>query len=624
MSRAKALLGAMSLGQKVSQMVQAERLHVEPAEAARHQLGSVLSGGGSCPGENRPDDWIAMADAYWEAYGREARTNSNGAGPPPVYGVDAVHGHNNVAGATVFPHNIGMGALVAGAVARDAGDPTEFVERAARATALEVLATGVDWTFAPCVAVAGDPRWGRTYESYGSDPELVAACGAAAVRGFQDGASLPESSGKAATDGLAVGPEGVLACAKHWVGDGGTTRGVDQGDTSLSEDELRSVHVLPYLDVLASGAATVMVSLSSWNGELCHGHRGLVTGLLKHELGFDGVVVSDWNGIDRLAEDYRSAVVKAVNAGIDLFMVPENWLRFSTELESAVRSGEVGMARIDDAVRRILTVKERSGLLDAPRPSERPGVVCASFGTRVHRDLARECVRRSLVLLKHRGTVLPLRADQRILVTGRRADDVGAQCGGFTLEWQGVRDNGRFPGGQSIWGAVRERAPDAEYLPDLDDPAQADGFDVAIVVIGERPYAEGMGDIRQPNPAPLAEKATPGAGPGALEPYGETLVLEHLHPRQLRLIESLAHSGIPVVTVLFSGRPLAVDRELALSDAFVAAWLPGTEGGGVVDGLFGKSDFRGRLPMDWPATPESAHTQLVRMARGYGLGLCRG
>lgn len=598
----------MSLEQKVGQMVQAERMRADPEEAAAYHLGSLLSGGGSCPGANRTSDWVAMADSYWEAYQRDHGAGGRNGRPvvPPIYGVDAIHGHNNVLGATVFPHNVGMGAAVMGQAGR-----SRLVEEAMQATAREVLATGVDWSFAPCLAVALDPRWGRTYESYSSDPEVVAACGTAAVRGLQDGA------------GPFLGPRGIVACAKHWVGDGGTEKGIDQGDTLASESELMAVHVRPYHAALETGALTVMVSLSSWQGELCHGHEGLVSGLLKGDLGFSGVVVSDWNGIDRLSPYYGEAVVQAVTAGIDLFMVPDEWRRFLHELLDAVRTGRVPLSRIDDAAGRVLALKEKAGLLDAPRPGDRPGVREALFGTEAHRRLARRCVRKSAVLLK-RGEALPLDPAARILVVGRAADDVGVQCGGFTIEWQGVRGNDLFPTGRSVWQEIRSVAPCAFYAPERSALPPAEGFDVAVAVIGEAPYAEGLGDIRTRRPEGCVSGVdAPVAGPGALDPYGDSLELARLHPEQLELLRAVADMGLPLVVVLLSGRPLVIGPELDLSDAFVSAWLPGTEGGGVADLLFGKSDFEGRLPFEWPADDSPNGGTPALFPRGYGLRLSR-
>jgi beta-glucosidase len=568
----------MSLARKIGQMTQPERMHVTPREVREHHIGSVLSGGGSCPGSNQPKDWVAMNDAYWEASTEE---DPGGPAIPVLYGVDAVHGHSNVRGATIFPHNIGLGA---------ADDP-ELMERIAEVTAREILATGVEWTFAPTLAVARDERWGRTYESYSEDPEIVSRYAGRFVKGLQ---GEPGEAGGLREDG-------VVACAKHWTGDGGTDGGVDQGDTRGTEEVLRGLHVAPYLPALEAGVLTVMVSLSSWNGRRCHQHRYLLTDVLKGELGFRGFVVSDWNGIDPLSTDMGEAAALAVNAGIDMVMVPEKWREFIVGLRGQVESGRVPMARIDDAVRRILAVKLAYGLFHRPRPAERPWSGHGSFGSREHREVAREAVRKSLVLLKNRDGILPLDRGARILVAGKNAHDLGHQCGGFTLEWQGTSGNERMEGGMSIWEGIQAAAPQATLSPDASAARDGD-FDVAVVVIGERPYAEGMGDLRPAGEAPVkAGSSLVQPGSEDLQPYGDTLELAALHPEDLETIRTAAARGIPVVTVLISGRPLVVNRELEASDAFVAAWLPGSEGQGVADVLFGEVDFQGRLSFSWPS-----------------------
>lgn len=620
--RVKELLARMTTAQKIGQMTQPERLHVSPAEVRAFHIGSVLSGGGSCPGRNRPADWVAMNDAYWAASMEE---DEDHLAIPILYGVDAIHGNGNVLGATIFPHNIGLGA---------ANEP-DLIERIGRATAREVLATGVDWTFAPTLAVARDPRWGRTYESYSGDSGIVARYAARIVRGLQDGGGeerrggLPHDVGGAAGAGLArIGRNGVAACAKHWVGDGGTAAGIDQGDTVADENDLRRLHIAPYLPALEAGVLTVMVSLSSWNGDKCHAHRYLIQDVLKGELGFRGFVVSDWNGVDPLAGDHGEAIAMAVNAGIDMFMVPESWQRFIAGLTVQVERGAVPVARIDDAVARILRVKFASGLFDRPRPWARRGSNDGRLGSREHREVAREAVRKSLVLLKHEDAVLPLDRRARILVTGRNAHDRGRQCGGFTVAWQGVSGNDAIEGGTSIWEGIRAEAPGAVLGRNGGADASPDDFDVAVVVIGEHAYAEGLGDIREPGPVRPGANHLP-AGPGVLRPYGNTLELARLHPEDLRTMRALAGRGIPLVAVLISGRPLVVNAELAESSAFVAAWLPGSEGGGVADVLFGDHDFQGRLPMSWPAEmPADGDPRgnglpgapaRVLFPRGYGL-----
>ncbi len=599
----------MTPAQKIGQMTQPERLHITPAQVRAHHIGSVLSGGGSTPGRNRPADWVAMNDAYWAASMEE---DDRHLAIPILYGVDAIHGNGNVLGATIFPHNIGLGAT------RDA----DLIERIGRTTAREVLAAGVDWTFAPTLAVARDPRWGRTYESYSEDPALVTAYADRIVKGLQHS----NGRGEGVAAGLAgVGPEGVVACAKHWVGDGGTAAGVDQGDTRADEDELHRLHIAPYVAAIEAGVHTVMVSLSAWNGEKCHAHRQLIQDVLKGRLGFRGFVVSDWNGVEPLARAYDDAIVMAANAGIDMFMVPESWREFIAGLTHAVERGAVPMERIDDAVERILRVKFACGLFDRPRPRVRPGSNGDCFGSREHREVAREAVRKSLVLLKHEGGVLPLDRSARILVAGRNAHDRGRQCGGFTVEWQGVSGNDRIVGGTSIWEGIRAAAPRAQLCTNGGARADTADFDAAIVVIGERPYAEGLGDIREEGPVRAGASNLP-PGPGALRPYGDTLELATLHAGDLRTVRGLAARGIPVVAVLVSGRPMVVNDELAASTAFVAAWLPGSEGVGVADVLFGDHDFTGRLPFSWPREMRGANSApgndgRVLFPLGYGLRL---
>lgn len=583
-----ALLARLTLPEKIGQLVMAERASTSPDDVRTHHLGAVLSGGGSVPGANQPADWVAMHDAYWAA---SMDTSDGHVAIPVLYAVDAVHGHGNVLGATIFPHNIGLGAM------RNAA----LVERLARVCAREVLATGVEWTFAPTLAVARDLRWGRTYESFSEDPAVVESYAAGYVRGLQG----------------TLGDESVIACLKHWIGDGGTTAGNDQGDTACSEDELAATHLRPYRPALAAGALTVMASFNSWNGEKCHGSHYLLTEVLKGRLGFDGLVVSDWDGADYLHPDYGTAIAMAVNAGVDMLMVSADWRACRDAIAAQVERGVIPMARLDDAVRRVLSVKVRYGLFTRPRPAERPHVHGGVLGSAEHRAIAREAVQQSLVLLKHEGDVLPLAREARLLVAGRNADDRGHQCGGFTVEWQGTTGNAHIHGGTSIWEGIRAVAPSAtlDVSGASADPAV---HDVAVVVIGERPYAEGMGDIRR------GGRVERGSGfqhkPHQLAPYGPSLELAELHPEDLALVRSIAAKGIPVVTVLVSGRPLVTNAELEASAAFVAAWLPGSEGQGVADVLFGDVPFTGTLPFHWPATTESGPAGApARYPVGHGL-----
>lgn len=587
--RVDTLLARMSLDQKLGQMVQAERASTTPDDVRDHHLGSVLSGGGSTPGANRPADWVAMHDAYWMA----SMADDNGRLPIPVlYAIDAIHGNANVLGATVLPHNIGLGA---------AHDP-ELVERVAQVCAREVLATGLDWTFAPTLAVVRNVHWGRTYESFSEDPALVASYADRYVRGLQRD----------------LGAESVIACAKHWVGDGGTTNGEDQGNTVLPESELERIHIAPYLPALGADVLTVMASFNSWNEQKCHGSHHLLTEVLKQRLGFSGLVVSDWDGIDQLSDDYDEAIMLSVNAGVDMIMVGVDWKRCLDGLRRAVDEGRITMVRVDDAVRRILGVKVRYGLFERPRPAERPWSNHESFGGTAHREIAREAVRKSLVLLKNDGAVLPVAKTARLLVAGKNADNRGHQCGGFTVAWQGVSGADKIIGGTSIWEGITAVAPHA-VLSEDGSAADATQHDLAIVVIGEKPYAEGLGDIR------IGGRVASGSGgfggpTSQLQPYGPTIELSKLHPEDLATITAITAKGIPVVTVLVAGRPLVVNDELAASAAFVAAWLPGSEGQGVADVLFGDHDFQGTLSFTWPEKPLVNPIEAgTRFPRGFGM-----
>jgi beta-glucosidase len=584
--KVEALLAKMSLAQKIGQMVQTERMSISPEELKVWHIGSVLSGGGSCPGDNLVRDWVSMNDAYWVA---SMEHDEEHLAIPVIYGVDAIHGHNNVTGATIFPHNIGLGS---------ANDP-ELVKRVAQVTAREILATGVEWTFAPTLAVARNNQWGRTYESYSEDPEIVTSYSGEFVRGLQGD----------------LGTDSVAACVKHWVGDGGTTHGIDQGETSVSEQELERLHVAPYIPAIEAGALTVMVSFNSWQGEKCHGHRYLVSYLLKERLNFKGFVISDWDGIDYLSENYFDAVAMGVNAGIDMFMVSENWRSFIEHLSHHVARGTVAMERIDDAVRRILAVKFAYGLFEKPRPALRAWSNHESFGCAAHREIAREAVNKSMVLLKNEDDVLPLKKGQRILVAGKNAHNLGHQCGGFTIAWQGTSGNDFIDGGTSIWEGIQALAPNAVLSVDgTGVEADSSAHDVAVVVIGETPYAEGMGDIRTGHDVIVQAGSQINGLLKVLEPYGSTVVLEDLHPEDLETITRIASKGIPVVVVLISGRPLVTNSELEASSAFVAAWLPGSEGQGVADVLFGDSNFSGKLSFSWP---KNADQQVKRGDENY-------
>ena len=564
-ARVDDLLERMTLREKVGQVIQAEIRSVTPRDVRRFDLGSVLNGGGSFPGDDKhaaPEDWLALADDFHEA---STDTSDGGVGIPVIWGVDAVHGHNNVIGATIFPHNIGLGA---------ARNP-DLIRRIGEITAREVLATGLDWNFGPTVAVARDDRWGRTYESYSEDPEIVTLYAGALVEGLQGAVGSPEF----------LGQERVIATAKHFLGDGGTFEGRDQGDTRASEEELRDLHGAPYIAALDAGAQAVMASFSSWHGLKLHGHAGLLTDVLKGRMAFDGLVVGDWNGHGQLPGCSNDDCADTVEAGLDLFMVPEDWRALHRNTLRQARSGAISEARLDDAVRRILRVKARAGLLDSGRPSERAlGGQTDLLGTPEHRDVARQAVRESLVLLKNDDGLLPLSPKSLVLVAGPAADDIGRQSGGWTLTWQGTGNtNDDFPGATSIWAGIEQTVEAAGGRAVLCQGCAYSGElpDAAFYVTGETPYAEGQGDV-------TSLEYSPG------------------DKSDVELMGRLQAAGIPVVTVFLSGRPLWVNPEINASDAFVAAWLPGSEGGGVAEVLFSQADgavahdFRGKLSFSWP------------------------
>jgi beta-glucosidase len=532
------LLRRMTLEEKVGQMTQADHASLKsPSDVDALFLGSVLSGGDSELPDVSAKAWLAHTQAL------QNRALGTRLGIPLIYGIDAVHGHSNVKGAVVFPHNIGLGCT---------RNP-KIVEEAARVTALEVAGTGMHWNFAPCIAVPQDDRWGRTYEGFGETPELAVTLGSAAVRGYQ-GTDMST-------------PGRVLATAKHFVGDGGTQNGADRGNTVGDEDSLRKIHMAGYVAAIKAGVGSIMISYSSWNGEKMHGHRRLITDVLRGELGFTGLIVSDWNGIDELPGTPLEHIEKAVNAGIDMMMVPDKYREFIDGVKQNVEAGRIPMARIDDAVRRILMTKFRLGLFE--RPFGDPSLL-ARIGSAEHRAVARQAVRESQVLLINRNDVLPLRPGvSSILVAGKAADDLGLQCGGWTISWQGA--SGRVTQGTTVLEAIRKTAPDAAvtFSKDGTAPARAD---VAVVVIGEAPYAEMKGDRRELS----------------------------LDPADIDAVKSAKKAGQPVVVVLFSGRPLVLEPILGDVDALIAAWLPGTEGEGITDVLFGKYNPTGKLSVTWP------------------------
>jgi beta-glucosidase len=564
------LMSRMTVEEKVGQTIQADIGSISPQDLLTYPLGSILAGGNSGPwGEERGDpmDWVRLAREF-----RAAVAARPGAQVPLIFGIDAVHGHNNVIGATIFPHNIGLGA---------ARNP-ELIRRIAEATALEVAATGADWTFGPTLAVPRDDRWGRTYEGYSEDPEVQRAYAGPITLGLQG--ELPAEG--------AIAPGRIAGSAKHYLADGGTEGGRDQGDFRGTERELVDIHLGGYVQAIDAGVLSVMASFSSWNGVKHSGNPTLLRDVLHGRLGFDGFVVSDWNAHGQLPGCTNESCALAFNAGIDMFMAPDSWRPLYENTLAQVRSGEISMARLDDAVRRILRAKVKSGVFRAERPVEGRMEL---LGSPEHRALAREAVRQSLVLLKNDG-VLPIRSSARVLVAGAAADDIGQASGGWTLSWQGTGNtNAHFPNGQSIWSGVNDAVTAGGGQAVLSPDGTFDTRpDVAIVVFGEQPYAEFLGDLRTVDFAPE-------------EP--------------LETLRRLQAAGIPTVSVFLSGRPMWTNPEINASHAFVAAWLPGTEGGGVADVLIGdaagapRHDFTGRLSFSWPKDATGA--PLNRGDAGY-------
>lgn len=582
--KAQALLDRMTLEEKVGQMIQAEQSALkEIGDIEKYSLGSLLSGGSSDPKSgNGLTDWTDLYDLF------QSRASKTRLAIPILFGIDAVHGHSNVLNAVIFPHNIGLGCT---------RNPA-LVEQAARVTAAEVRATGINWTFAPCVAVPRDERWGRTYEGFGESPELARELGEAAVRGLQ---------GNNLSDSLSV-----LACAKHFIGDGGTSFGtgkklgdsptgiLDRGDTRISEKELRQIHLPGYISAIKAGVGTIMPSYSSWNGTKCSGSKRLLTEILKQELRFEGFLISDYNAIDEMPGDYKSQIETSVNAGMDMFMVPTRYQELYTLLLELVRENRVSLSRIDDAVKRILRVKFAVGLLDQGRSPLADRKLHQTFGSTEHRRVARECVRQSLVLLKNNNRVLPIsKRLARIHVAGKSADNIGNQCGGWTIDWQG-KSGSTTTGGTTILKAIQESVSATTKITFSQDGTGAEGADICVVVIGETPYAEMMGDRRD-----LSLSAEDSA-----------------------VVERIKQAKIPVVVVLVSGRPLIINNVLEACDAFVAAWLPGTEGRGVSDVLFGDYRPTGKLSCSWPRAmdqiPINTGDQNYDPLFKYGFGLTFG
>ena len=587
--RVESILSKMTLEQKIAQMIQPEIRDITVEDMRKYGFGSYLNGGGGFPNGNKhstPMDWVNLAEDMYQA---SIDDTLDGNAIPTMWGTDAVHGHNNVIGATLFPHNIGLGA---------ANNP-DLIESIAAITAKEVMVTGIDWVFAPTVAVVRDDRWGRTYEGYSEDPAIVKTYASSIVKGLQ---------GHADKDFL--GDTRVISTVKHFLGDGGTEGGDDQGDNIDSEQVLFDIHAQGYIGGLSAGSQSVMASFNSWHGVKNHGSKYLLNDVLKDQMGFDGFVVGDWNGHGQIKGCTNESCAQAVNAGLDIFMVPTAaWKPLYENTITQVQQGEISHERIDDAVRRILRVKIRAGLFEKPSPANRTfSGKTALIGAKAHRDVAQNAVRQSLVLLKNKNNILPLSPKQHILVAGDGADNIGKQSGGWTVTWQGTQNtNAEFPGGTSIYKGIADQVKAAGGTTTLSvDGKFSEKPDVAVVVFGEDPYAEGHGD-RKTLDYQLGEK------------------------RDLALLQSFKEKGIPVVALFISGRPLWMNAEMNVSDAFVAVWLPGSEGAGVADVILKTADnkvqydFSGKLSFSWPNSPtqyllnksDKAYSPLLP----YGFGL---
>ena len=579
------IVSRMSLERKIGQLIQPQINSFTPEDMERYRFGSYLNGGNGGPygDEFAPaSEWLRYADEMYDASVKPLRNGEPAI--PTMWGTDAVHGHSNIVGATLFPHNIGLGAT---------GD-ADLVQRIGQATAIEIEVTGIDWNFSPTVAVARDDRWGRTYESYSEDPDLVAKLGAALIVGQQ---------GTPGSDDF-LGDGRVFVTAKHFFGDGGTEQGVDQGDVNGDINALLDLHGRPYPVAIDAGVQAVMASFNSINGRKMHGNTPLLTDVLRGQMGFDGLVVGDWNGHGQIKGCTVTDCPQSLMAGLDIYMVPDDWKPLMESLIAQVKDGTIPMARVDEAVTRVLRVKQRAGLLgeNAKRPSER-GVAGQYdlLASPEHRALAREAVAKSQVLLKNDG-VLPLKAGANVLVAGSAADDVGQQSGGWTLEWQGGRKDTLpreyFPKATSIWDGIKENVTAHGGSATLSEDGSFEARpDVAIIVFGEHPYAEFAGDQRD---------------------------LVFRDEEGLKLLRQFSEQDIPTVAVFLSGRPMWMNRELNAADAFVASWLPGSEGAGVADVLTGKREATGRLSFSWPASCEGQPVNSPEgalFAFGYGRSL---
>jgi|tagenome__1003787_1003787.scaffolds.fasta_scaffold20987870_4 beta-glucosidase len=589
-ARIASILSHMSVEEKVGQIVQADINFVTPADVRKYKLGSILAGGNSAPHEDNKAlaaDWLKQADDFWNA---SQAADWKGEKIPLIYGIDAVHGHANIVGATIFPQNIGLGA---------ARDPA-LIKRIGEVTAEEMVATGFDWDFSPTLAVVRDDRWGRIYEGFSEDPSIVRSYAGKMVEGLQ---------GRAGTKNF-LGRGHVIATAKHFVGDGGTAGGKDQGDNRSSPAQLRDIHGAGYPPAIAAGVQAVMASFSEVRGQKVHGDKALLTGALKQDMHFDGLLVGDWNAHGQVPGCSNTSCAASINAGLDMFMAPDSWKALYDNTLKQVQSGEIPMSRLDDAVRRILRVKLRAHMFDKGAPSTRPlGGQFALLGSAEHRAVARRAVRESLVLLKNAHQLLPLSPKANVMVVGAGADNIAKQSGGWTITWQGTGlTNADFPHAQSIWSGINEAVSAAGGKATLSaDGSYSARPDVAIVVFGEDPYAEFVGDRPRSLEYSPADK------------------------KDLELLRKLKAAGIPVVSVFISGRPMWINPEMNASDAFVAAFLPGGEGGGIADVVFRKAngtlnyDFHGKLSYSWPKRSDQSPLNVgdkgyePLFAFGYGL-----
>ena len=560
------LVSQMTLEQKVGQIIMPEINSVTPEQAKKYHFGTILNGGGGFPNQNKNstvEDWKNLSKNYYDV-----STEVNGTKIPILWGTDAVHGHNNVIGATIFPHNIALGAT----------QNPELLKRIGSAVAKEVSSTGIIWTFAPTIAVPQNDLWGRTYEGYSEDPELVSSLGKNFILGLQG------------EDETFLNNEHILATAKHFLGDGGTDSGIDQGDTKVNEKTLKNIHGLPYYDAIDSCALSIMASFNSWNGLKSHGNKYLLTDILKSQMNFDGFIVGDWNGHGQIEGCEDSNCPEAFNSGVDIFMVPAEWKSLYWNTLNQVRSGEIALERLDDAVKRILRVKKYLGLFDDRLPHD----FKENFiGNESHRDIARQAVRESLVLLKNEDSILPLNPTKKFLIVGDQSKNIVNQMGGWTITWQGKTwegteiSNDDFPNTSSIFDSLSKHiANSGGYVEFSNDGSYIKKPDIVIMIYGETPYAEGEGDIK-------------------------SLDFSSTNQKIIKSMEILSNKQIPIISLFITGRPLIVDQELNLSDAFVSIWHPGSAVEGINDVIFSTRNnsinynFKGKLPYSWPSSISS-------------------